>query len=778
VRVLLTAHAFPPRSTAGVEVYTLRLARALRARGHDVLVLAAAHDLSARPYSSRRRQHDGVDVVEVVNVHPQGTLEATYDDPEIDRAAAQVLDAFTPDVVHAQHLLNLSVGLLADARRRGATTLLTLHDYWLSCPRDGLRMRADGTVCATMDHCVCAACLADSPYLVPPLQRGLSTAAREAGLGGQLHKLQALAPRVVEKGLALARRVAPVRPATLAAGMDRRAARFRALADDVDLFLAPTAFARDRALEFGVDPAKVQVRGLGAVVGPALPRPAKERRRVGFVGTLAPHKGVDVLVRAFRALERPDLTLDLHGSLSTHAAHVLDLRRAAGGDPRIRFHGAFAEGEQRRVLSTIDLLVLPSVWWENSPLTVLEALAAGIPVVASAIGGLPEIVAHGDTGLLVPPADALALRQALEDVTEGRRLGGARDPVPLLTAADGARELEGLYAPRARVDPIPRGSNIQPAMPLAVPGSAPRATVVILVKDGAPYLPALTASLEAQQLEGGVEVLAIDSGSTDGSAEILEAHRARVIRVPAASFDHGGTRNLGAKEARGGIVVFLSQDALPADARFVRTLVEALEADPRLAGVSARQVPRPEADPLTRRDLAGWVAAQAEARTVFLPRSEALDALGPLERHRLLAFDDVASAVRRDVILAHPFAEARFGEDVEWAQRILRLGFGIGYVPRAVVVHSHSRSARGLFRRNYLGHRVLQRLFGLRTIPDVPHLLRASAGAVASDLATLARDGGSASAWLAAPAQALAASYGQYRGARDEAEGRPYPDWA
>jgi rhamnosyltransferase len=301
---------------------------------------------------------------------------------------------------------------------------------------------------------------------------------------------------------------------------------------------------------------------------------------------------------------------------------------------------------------------------------------------------------------------------------------------------------------------------------------------VTLVNDGAPYLPALLESLAGQRFEGGLEVLAVDSGSKDRSVEILEDHGARVIRVPPASFDHGATRNLAASEARGGSVVFLSQDALPADGRFVQSLVDALEADSRLAGVFARQVPRPASDPLTRRDLLAWVAAGKDPRVVFLPEAEGLAALSPLERHRLLAFDDVASAVRRGVLLAHPFAPTRFGEDVEWAQRVLRLGFGIGYVPDAVVIHSHARSARGLFRRNYLGHRVLHRLFGLRTIPDVPHLVRASAGAVASDLATLAREGASVSAWLAAPAQALAASYGQYRGARDEAAGRPYPDWA
>lgn len=455
MRLLLTAHAFPPRSTAGVEVYTLRLAQALRARGHDVLVLAAAHDLSAAPYSTRRRRHDGVEVVEIVNVHHKGTLEATYDDPDVDGAAAEVLRAFRPQAVHAQHLLNLSAGVMAAARREGAATVLTLHDYWLSCPRDGLRARSDGALCIHMDHAVCAGCLADSPYLVPPLQRGVSAVARQAGLGGQLHRLHAIAPRAVEKGLALARRISPAPPASLAEAMDGRARRLGALASDVDLFLAPTTFARDRALEFGLDAARVRVRRLGAVTGPSRPRSAKVRRRIGFVGTLAPHKGVGVLIRAFRGLGRADLTLDVHGSQTAHPAYVALLRREAEGDTRIRFHGPFAEGEQERVLSAIDVLVLPSVWWENSPLTVLEALAAGVPVVASAIGGLPELVADGDTGLLVPPSDPAALRQAIDDVTEGRRLAGGRDAVPLTTAADGAQELEALYRslPRVGGDP-------------------------------------------------------------------------------------------------------------------------------------------------------------------------------------------------------------------------------------------------------------------------------------------------------------------------------------
>jgi glycosyltransferase involved in cell wall biosynthesis len=445
VRLLLAVHGFPPRSTAGVEVYTLRLAHALRARGHEVLVLSAVHDLAARPGSTRRRQHEGVPVVEVVNVHHRGTLAATYDDPDMDRAIATVLREFRPDCVHVQHLLNLSAGLVAEARGAGARVVFTLHDYWLSCPRDGLRARADLTICETMDHAVCAACIADSPYLVPPLQRGLAGAARGLGLGRHLHRLHDLAPRFTETTLRLLRRAKPPDLPAGALAMDQRAAALRAAAAGVDAFLAPTTFARDRALAFGLDPARTRVVRLGVLREPARARPGGPRRRFGFVGTLAPHKGVHVLVEAFRALPDPTITLDLHGSETVHPGYAASLRRSAGGDARVRFRGPFAEGSQDAVLDSFDVLVLPSVWWENSPLVVLEALGRGLPVIASAIGGVPELVT-GDSGLLVSPGDRAQLRDALASVREGVRLAGPLAPLPLRTVAEHASELEGIYA--------------------------------------------------------------------------------------------------------------------------------------------------------------------------------------------------------------------------------------------------------------------------------------------------------------------------------------------
>lgn len=449
MRVLLTAHAFPPRSTAGVEVYTLRLARALQALGHDVLVLSAVHDLEAPPHAVRRREHQGVEVAEVVSVHSEGTLEASYDDPALTRAARSVIAEFRPDCVHVQHLLNLSAGVLDEARAAGAAVVVTLHDHWPSCPRDGLRMRADLSLCEEVDHAVCGVCLRDSPYLAPAIQTRLVATARRVGLGRQLHRLHDMAPRTVETGLKLLRELSPV-PEDLEAALDRRAERLRAALSGADLLLAPTSFVRERGLEFGLPAGRLRLLSLGAVTHPPRPRRAGARRRFGFIGTLAPHKGVHVLVEAFRGLLGADASLDLWGSTSAHASYAESLRRAASDDPRIRFRGPFPEGGQPQVLCELDAIVLPSVWWETTGLVLLEALAAGLPVVASETGGVPEVVTNGATGLLVPPRDVEALRDALGQLASGRALAGELPPLPLKTVEVGARELESLYAALVR----------------------------------------------------------------------------------------------------------------------------------------------------------------------------------------------------------------------------------------------------------------------------------------------------------------------------------------
>ena len=445
LRVLLTTHAFLPASVAGVEVYTARLAQALQDLGHVVLVLTAAHDLSAAPHSVRRRGVGSVDVVEIVNTHLEGTLEATYRLPAMDRAIAGVIEEFRPDCVHAQHLLNLSTGLLDAARAAAAPVVFTLHDYWLSCPRDGLRMRADGVRCDVVDHGVCAECLADSPYLVPPAQRHAARTLQAAGLGRVLHVAHRRAPALTTGLLRLLKRASPARPDDLRRALDERASHLRERVRDIAVFLAPTAFARDRALEWGVPPDRMRVLPLGAVARPSRPRPAGTRRRLGYVGTMAPHKGVHVLLEAAAGLRGAEWTLDLFGNVDLDPDYGARLRALAHGNAHVRLRGPVPPDAQEPMWDSLDLLIVPSLWWENSPLTVLEALAAGIPVVASATGGVPEVIPEG-AGLLVPPGDAGALRAALQSVVDGVALAGPLDAPPVKTAAEGARELATLYS--------------------------------------------------------------------------------------------------------------------------------------------------------------------------------------------------------------------------------------------------------------------------------------------------------------------------------------------
>ena len=124
--------------------------------------------------------------------------------------------------------------------------------------------------------------------------------------------------------------------------------------------------------------------------------------------------------------------------------------------------------------------------------------------------------------------------------------------------------------------------------------SAPRISVIVLTKNAGRKLTALLDAIWSQRIRGEMEVIAIDSGSTDGTVSRL-AGRARVIAIAPADFNHGATRNLGAHEARGTYLVFLVQDALPQGEDFLERLVAPVERDPKIAGAFARQVPRADA---------------------------------------------------------------------------------------------------------------------------------------------------------------------------------------
>ena len=303
--------------------------------------------------------------------------------------------------------------------------------------------------------------------------------------------------------------------------------------------------------------------------------------------------------------------------------------------------------------------------------------------------------------------------------------------------------------------------------------TAPRLSVVIPTKNGASTLGPLLESLRRQRIDRPAEIIVVDSGSTDGTRDLAHTWADQVLDVPADQFNHGTTRNVGVGASQGELVVLLVQDALPASDNLLRELTRPMLEDDRVAGTFARQVARPGASAITRYYLDHWVASNGSARTTHLASRTEFDALDPMQRLRLCAFDNVCACIRRSVWETLPFVHTPIAEDAAWGKTVLLAGWRLAYNPNAVVVHSHDRTVAYEFDRTRRLHQQLYELFGLQTIPTIRHL----AGAILSSLTLHLRlERRNPVRLLRAVGLAFAWPSGQYLGARAGTRGQtPIP---
>jgi rhamnosyltransferase len=298
---------------------------------------------------------------------------------------------------------------------------------------------------------------------------------------------------------------------------------------------------------------------------------------------------------------------------------------------------------------------------------------------------------------------------------------------------------------------------------MAPPPMSESISIVIPTLNGADTLPAVLDAIARQRIDVPVETIAVDSGSTDTTVALLQRHHVDVVAIPPRTFDHGLTRNLAIDRARGDLVVLLVQDAEPISDEWLATLTAPLRADANVAGAFARQEPRSDVGAIGRHYHASYVAASPCPRVVTIDGVDDFEKLSPAQRLDRCTFDNVCSCVRRSVWKRHPFRATPIGEDIAWARDVLLAGHRLAYVPDAVVLHSHHRSARYEFWRTVTLHRELFGLFQLRTIPTVPALLRATTSSVA--LHSRLEPGGRALAL------AVAWPLGQYVGGLSAAKG-------
>jgi glycosyltransferase involved in cell wall biosynthesis len=370
----------------GTELYTQTLARyQARQEGQRVAVFYPSPEPPAPDLLSIREEEDGVRVYSA-NVGPRSRGRVFVDTlrrPEMVQALEAVLKKVRPDLVHIQHLMGLPAAFSNVLNRSRLPVIITLHDYWFPCANGQLITNYDNTIC-------------NGPYYW--LNCGRCAVAR-AGLGDRPLLAPALAP--------------------LLAYRSRLVQGVLAHADRV---IAPTDFVRDMYTRLGmpadrmvVVPHGIQVPShvLQSAKQPRAPRQAGEPLHIVYVGSIAWQKGLHVLVEAANRLPHGAMRLSIYGDLDKFPNYVAQLRVMAQ-NPAIHFGGRIERDDfWRLLLEDADVAVLPTLWYEASPLTIQEMFAARVPIAGSRIGALPEKIRDGIDGLLFPPGDAVALQETL-----------------------------------------------------------------------------------------------------------------------------------------------------------------------------------------------------------------------------------------------------------------------------------------------------------------------------------------------------------------------------
>jgi glycosyltransferase involved in cell wall biosynthesis len=415
LRILEVVHNFPPFSRAGTELYTLHLSKALQSLGHEVAVVHPVHNPDRLPLSFQPATFEGLTVYQFNAINPSPTPCPDFLNPAFDEPFAAFLTSRHFDIAHFQHLVWLSANWPAVARRQGLKTVLKVDDLFFPCPQFHLTHRGGGHCSGPESLDKCFDCMFP-------------------GLAGES-------------------------PDKVAGGYQQLAFR-RALLQKVfasfDWAHTPSRFAQVFHARFGFFNPRLTVLSTGIQPFEVLPRRADPagQVRVAFLGQLIHRKGLHHFLEAIqlfreRAREsgpRRRLRFSIRGDHPDD-----DYARGAlariGQLPEVEYGGPFGPEDRAALFAEIDLLVVPSLG-ENYPFIIREALLAGLPVAASAIAGVPEIITHNTNGFLFRPGDVAALASLFLALEQDPGLLQRLEPgsTPIKTIDQEAEELSGALA--------------------------------------------------------------------------------------------------------------------------------------------------------------------------------------------------------------------------------------------------------------------------------------------------------------------------------------------
>ena len=417
MKVLQVIHGYPMRYNAGSEVYTQGLSQALAAR-HEVHIFTRQENAFLPEYAVQQ-ETDPSDPRITLHVVNMARSRDGYRHPPVDNAFAALLDRVRPDVVHAGHLNHLSTSLVFAARDRRIPVVFTLHDYWLMCPRGQFIQMypqdPDDTwaVCDGQDDRKCA----ERCYC--------------RYFGGDLEQYE-------------------LDTAYWTGWVGRRMAHVRDVCDAVDVFIAPARYLLRRFRDdFGIPEQKLVYLDYGFHLDRLKGRDRErgEPFTFGYIGTHIPAKGVDQLIRAFGQIASAPLLRIWGRDRGTETAGLKALARELPDSTgtRVQWMGEYRNPDiVPEVFNRCDAIVVPSIWAENSPLVIHEALQAGVPVITADYGGMAEYVRHGENGLLFMYRDAGSLARQMQRLADAPALAARLGRRGYAQSADGnVPDMEG-----------------------------------------------------------------------------------------------------------------------------------------------------------------------------------------------------------------------------------------------------------------------------------------------------------------------------------------------